>query len=567
MAEEIGALRAVLALESAAFDKGVASARRQLTGLEGGFQKTGGQVVQFGRRMSRDATAGFNSLSRSSRASRAGLQNFGYQVQDVAVQLQMGTSLSQTLGQQLPQLLSGFGLFGVALGTASALLIPLIGYLFKAGEATESWTDKLSLTSGSISGVRGAISALEGLQRQYNDAIAASGGASSAAASLVISNSTKEFEARKQLLAVEIQLLKIRGQEQASAMQNLKDTIKTAADEKMAAFDAVRVLQEKSRILDQVGLFDPTVINERAQVPEGVGPGIQGVGDVATAYGRVIKDRERDVLAIQKLNAELQITNLTISETEKLMDSTFETISSGPADVKKGRMSEAEREAARVFAETRTEAEKYAIEVDKLKKLLAAGGISQDTFNRAIDGLKEKFGEAAGAAKQLESSFQGAFASFVTGASSAQDAVASLLQDLAGMLANRAFRSLMGAGGSGIFASIVKVLGFADGPAVSGGRVQAFANGGIVSAPTIFPMANGAGLMGEAGPEAIMPLTRIGGKLGVRAAGGGGSVVNIDARYATEGTAEMIVKAIQRAAPGIVKQSVSANRAAGARGY
>ena len=48
MAEEIGALRAVLALESAAFDKGVASARRQLTVLEGGFQRTGGQVVQPG---------------------------------------------------------------------------------------------------------------------------------------------------------------------------------------------------------------------------------------------------------------------------------------------------------------------------------------------------------------------------------------------------------------------------------------------------------------------------------------------------------------------------------------
>jgi phage-related minor tail protein len=226
-----------------------------------------------------------------------------------------------------------------------------------------------------------------------------------------------------------------------------------------------------------------------------------------------------------------------------------------------------QREAAQVFEKTRTESEKYAIEVDKLNRLLAAGGISQDTFNRAIDGLKEKAGEAAGAATQLESSFQGAFASFVTGASSAQDAVASLLQDLAGMLANRAFQSLMGAGGSGIFASIGKVLGFANGGALNGGRVQAFAAGGIVNGPTVFPMANGAGLMGEAGPEAIMPLTRIGGKLGVRAAGGGGSVVNIDARYATEGTAEMIVKAIQRAAPGIVKQSVSANRAAGARGY
>ncbi len=97
--------------------------------------------------------------------------------------------------------------------------------------------------------------------------------------------------------------------------------------------------------------------------------------------------------------------------------------------------------------------------------------------------------------------------------------------------------------------------------------MQAFAAGGIVSGPTVFKMANGAGLMGEAGPEAIMPLTRIGGKLGVRAAGGGNTTIQIDARYATEGTAEMIVRAIQRAAPGIVKQSVSANRAAGARGY
>jgi phage-related minor tail protein len=55
----------------------------------------------------------------------------------------------------------------------------------------------------------------------------------------------------------------------------------------------------------------------------------------------------------------------------------------------------------------------------------------------------------------------------------------------------------------------------------------------IVSSPTLFKFAQGGafqntGLMGEAGPEAIMPLTRIGGKLGVRAdglGGGGCSVV------------------------------------------
>ncbi|MFN3764495.1 MAG: phage tail tape measure protein, partial [Aliihoeflea sp.] len=45
--------------------------------------------------------------------------------------------------------------------------------------------------------------------------------------------------------------------------------------------------------------------------------------------------------------------------------------------------------------------------------------------------------------------------------------------------------------------------------------------GGVVSAPTLFPMARGAGLMGEAGAEAILPLQRSAdGRLGVAASGG-----------------------------------------------
>ena len=66
---------------------------------------------------------------------------------------------------------------------------------------------------------------------------------------------------------------------------------------------------------------------------------------------------------------------------------------------------------------------------------------------------------------------------------------------------------------------------FADGGAFSQGRVTPFANGGIVSSATYFPMRGGTGLMGEAGPEAIMPLSRgADGKLGVRSEGGGRSV-------------------------------------------
>lgn len=85
----------------------------------------------------------------------------------------------------------------------------------------------------------------------------------------------------------------------------------------------------------------------------------------------------------------------------------------------------------------------------------------------------------------------------------------------------------------------VTPLASANGNAFIGGHLIPFANGGIVSSPTLFPMARGMGLMGEAGPEAIMPLQRgADGKLGVRAQGGGqGGVViyqtiTIDARGA-----------------------------------
>lgn len=56
--------------------------------------------------------------------------------------------------------------------------------------------------------------------------------------------------------------------------------------------------------------------------------------------------------------------------------------------------------------------------------------------------------------------------------------------------------------------------------------VQMFAGGGLVDRPTMFAMAGGAGLMGEAGPEFVMPAKRMAdGRLGVVASGGGSQIV------------------------------------------
>ncbi len=65
--------------------------------------------------------------------------------------------------------------------------------------------------------------------------------------------------------------------------------------------------------------------------------------------------------------------------------------------------------------------------------------------------------------------------------------------------------------------------GFAKGAAFASDSVmarnlKAFARGGIVDTPEAFAFADGLGIMGEAGPEAILPLARArSGELGVRA--------------------------------------------------
>ncbi|MFN4360519.1 MAG: phage tail length tape measure family protein [Hylemonella sp.] len=78
-------------------------------------------------------------------------------------------------------------------------------------------------------------------------------------------------------------------------------------------------------------------------------------------------------------------------------------------------------------------------------------------------------------------------------------------------------------------------MGANDGPQLPSAKGNVFNapglsaySGQIVDRPTVFPFARGAGLMGEAGPEAILPLKRNGqGVLGVQAQGGTGVALNV----------------------------------------
>ena len=115
-------------------------------------------------------------------------------------------------------------------------------------------------------------------------------------------------------------------------------------------------------------------------------------------------------------------------------------------------------------------------------------------------------------------------------------AISRIAQNLATRLIDLAFKPIENAlinafsGGGGFFASL---FGFARGGVFAGGaELTAFARGGVVNRPTVFPFARGVGLMGEAGPEAILPLRRgKGGRLGVEMNGdGAGAAASMSTR-------------------------------------
>lgn len=149
---------------------------------------------------------------------------------------------------------------------------------------------------------------------------------------------------------------------------------------------------------------------------------------------------------------------------------------------------------------------------------------------------------------QASSALGGFFNDLIDGAKSFKDAfldmvrsfVAGVAKMIAQELALRAVRSIMSAWGGGASANAKGnafdssgLRAFARGAVFP--AIAAFAAGGaftnqVVASPTLFAFGKGGqlGVMGEAGPEAIMPLERgPNGKLGVQAHGAGGAPQSI----------------------------------------
>jgi hypothetical protein len=185
------------------------------------------------------------------------------------------------------------------------------------------------------------------------------------------------------------------------------------------------------------------------------------------------------------------------------------------------------------MAETDDGMDALEAQIAELEVSLSGATGMAAAFQAELRGMQETMlytgREVQGMSRAIGGGLRRAFDGVVFDGMRLSDALRTVARSMVDAAYNTAMRPVQNALGgfiaNGINGLVSGILPFQKGGAISQGRVMPFARGGVVQGPTPFPMRGGMGLMGEAGPEAIMPLRRgPDGRLGVAAAGGGAPV-------------------------------------------
>lgn len=558
----------------------------------------GAQVQAELTKTGRAATAAFDEVQRASGRANGSLINTGNQLQDVFVQWAAGTDPMRAVGMQLPQLLSGFGLLGVILGTATAALSVFAGNLFATEDDLKAVEERVDALAEAIKNLREAEGALDNpfsdLVAQYGDASVEAlrllqirrelagvradrefGMASRSLGTSLVGSDIIGGQSSAELAALEAQ---ISGLDERYAALNAEieafGDISTAADQ--AAWDAlqarravadeayrttVQYREELIEIADQYGMTqqqaarfavlaadvrEATDATSRLaaarQLMEYIYESTDGLR-TATDEGATLYDRLVDVVqagmefeAIDIVGpiargadeAIRLIGNIRLASSEMLafgrgqqgadplartgmfsgQNGAIYAVSGKGVSGAKGRaggggggVSEDERDAQRLYEQTRTDAEKFAAEQAKINMLFAKGKIDLETYTRALDMIEEKY-EGAGDATKFFSDMTGDLKdSIIDLAMNGGASLDSLIEKLQAALYQALLfdqgplAALLGGNGDGKGGLLGGALDW-----LLGDLAGARAGGGSVAGGRTY-------LVGEKGPELFTPIS------------------------------------------------------------
>lgn len=272
------------------------------------------------------------------------------------------------------------------------------------------------------------------------------------------------------------------------------------------------------------------------ELPESLKAAFKAVDSVDSAKIADLQDQLRELISIRAVSGGGATDEAILKITEELEK--FSPAAVAAAEEKK-------RLDTLLAATPTAKLEETREDMERLAKAFEAGQISAEQFAEAAqtrlgtlpDLLKdttEKMSTLSEqAARNIQDSLGGTIKSTLKGDfDDVSRSWGNLLLDLASQaLAAKVGEALLGDFGKtgnvgGFFGSVLSLFSARGNVFAAPGGVQAFANGGIVGGPTLFGMGGGrTGLMGEAGPEAVVPLKRgKDGKLGI--SGGGSANIN-----------------------------------------
>ncbi|MEM1149331.1 MAG: hypothetical protein AAGI03_02075 [Pseudomonadota bacterium] len=432
---------------------------RQLARAEARALKAAKKIESDFTRSNRNVTRSFDRVATSTeRIGRSGAAN---SLRQISLQLNQVAQSGAVTGNylqasliQLPDLLLPLGTFATLAGAAAGAVTPFILSLGRAGDAAEDLTGRLLDSNTGLSGVRGMLDELRQLQDQYSRAISESANTGSRAASIIVDASRREFEARRQLLEVELELQRTRGQTGRMEIARLEAAIEADVNK------ARRTLNNTS---------SPT--RQETDYPF-AGPSPEPDAVLLRSGLNVDEIRKRR-LALQKLRAEQKLTTIGIEETARALETEFEAI-----DATEQRLELAETQASSRSGSRRRR--------------------TRDESNEAVQALRRVTSSQdfmASTAQAVQSSTNGLFSTIISGSQSAGDAVDNLARRLAAMTADRALQSLLSLGLDAASSAFGLPTGFANGYAwrnAGGLPVPAFSRGGYTGSG---PMSAPAGIV------------------------------------------------------------------------